>query len=276
MASRMDRYYNDNKVNRSSRNRSLYDKVHNNYSSDIDSVRTINRANELDISKIKDIVNDRETYKRERKLKEAIGESNLKIDIPSNKMSNDPEYDIMDVKTETIEKENIKSDKNYDISDVLTKAKDEYTLDDKNRNLKDLEYTDLNSLNLHNKEYKNSEAELRDLISTINNTSKYNQLSDDIGLLDSLKADTMVGDASSIKKVLDEEKKVDRKDDTKELDKSFFTSTMDFSAEDFDEVLAKKQGKKKKITIIIIILLIILIVILTLYFFGVFDFITNK
>ena len=276
MASRMDRYYSDKKVNRSSRNQDLYEKVHNNYSSDINSVRTINRVNEFDISRMKDIVNDRETFKRERKLKEAIDNSNLKIDIPSSKMSNEPEYDILDIKTEKIKKKIESKDRNYDISDVLTKAKDEYSPDEKNRNLKDLEYTDLNNLNLHKKEYKNSEAELRDLISTINNTSKYNNLGDDIGLLDSLKADTVVGDASSIKKVLDEEKREIRKDDTKELDKSFFTSTMDFSEVDFDEALAKSQSKKKKIIIIIIILLVVIITILTLYFFGVFDFIKGK
>ena len=276
MASRMDRYYSNKKTNRSSRNKELYEKVHNNYSSEIDSVRTINSSNEFDMSRIKDIVNDRETYKRERKLKEAIGRSNLKIDIPSSKLSDDPEYDIMDIETQKLEDNKEAKNKNYDISDVLTKAKDEYSPDEKNRNLKDLEYTDLNNLNLHKKEYKNSEAELRDLISTINNTSKYNQLGDDIGLLDSLKADTMVGDASSIKKVLEEERKEIRKDDTKELDKSFFTSTMDFSEIDFDEEAARAQNKKKKVTLVVIVLLIIIITVLTLYFFGVFDFITNK
>ena len=62
MASRMDRYYSDKKVNRSSRNQDLYEKVHNNYSSDINSVRTINRVNEFDISRMKDCSIEEKEY----------------------------------------------------------------------------------------------------------------------------------------------------------------------------------------------------------------------
>ena len=36
--------------------------------------------------------------------------------------------------------------------------------DNKNRNLKDLDYEDLNKLNLHKKEYKDSEDELKDAV----------------------------------------------------------------------------------------------------------------
>lgn len=275
MASRMDRYYSDSKSNRSSRNQELYDRVYNDYS-DIDAIKTIKRSNEIDISKLRSVVKDRETYKKERKLKETMDRSNLKFDIKSNDSKDTPAYDILDIKPETVKDDIKKEVKNYDISEVLNKAKDEYEEDDKNRSLKDLEYTGLNSLNLHNKEYKNSEAELKDLIDSIHNTSKYNKLGDDIGLLDSLKADTMVGDATSIKRVLEEEKQEEKKDDTKELDKSFFTSTMDFSEVDFDEAKALKEAKKRKITVVVIILLVIVILVLCLYFFGVFDFITKK
>lgn len=278
MASRMDRYYQNNnkRVDRSTKNKDLYKKINSEYSKNIDSVSSINRYNEIDISKIKDIVNDRETYKKEKELRQTMKNSSLKLNIPNEQMNDKPVYDIMDIKPEKIEKiENI-IPKNYDLSDVLNKAKDDYSENDtRNRNLKNLEYTDLNSLNLHNKEYKDSEAELKDLINTIHNTSKLHKLGDDVGLLDELKADTMVGDASSIKKVLEEEIKEEKKDDTKELDKSFFTSTYDFSDDDFDEVLARKHGKRKKIIIIIIISLVVAVTISTLYFLGIFDFHTN-
>ena len=274
MASRMDRYYksSNSSMERSRKNKDLYKKVHNESRSGIDSISSISRANEIDISKIKDIVSDRESFKKERKLKESIGNSGLNIDIPSKKSSDD-NYDIVDIKPEKISVgEEKKVVKNYDLSDVLNKAMDEYNEDDsKNRNLKNLEYTDLNSLNLHKKEYKNSELELKDMIKSIHNTSNLNKIGDDALLLDSLKSDTMVGD-SSIKKVLEQDKEEEQKDSTKELDKSFFTNTFDFADEDFDELLARKKGKKKKIIIAIIICLLVAGVICALYFTGIISF----
>lgn len=275
MASRMDRYYqsNNKRIDRSTKNKDLYKKVNTN-SKDIASISSINRYNEIDISKIKDIVNNRETYKKEKELRQTMQNSSLKFSIPEE-MNDNPVYDVMDIKPEKIEKIELTTPKNYDLSDVLNKAKDEHNENDtKNRNLKNLEYTDLNSLNLHNKEYKDSEAELKDLINTIHNTSKLHKLGDDVGLLDELKADTMVGDASSIKKVLEKEINEEKKDDTKELDKSFFTSTYDFNDDDFDEELAK-HSKKKEIIIVIIISLVVAITISTLYFLGILNFHTK-
>ena len=113
---------------------------------------------------------------------------------------------------------------------------------------------------------------VKDLLNSSHNTDKMNNLDDDVGLLDELKADTMIGKDTSIKKVLEEEKKDEKKDDTKELDKSFFTSTFDFADEDFDEELAKKKGKKKKIIVIIIIALLVAATLITLYFLGIINF----
>lgn len=270
MASRMDRYYSSSNtgMERSRKNKDLYKKVHNE-SRGIDSINSVSRANEIDLSRLKNIVSDREAFKKERKLRESIGNSSLNIDIPSKMDNSDTTYDVMDIKPSKIEVEDTKEEvKNYDLSDVLNKAMDEYTeSDSKNRNLKNLEYTDLNNLNLHKKEYKNSELELKDMIKSIHNTSNLNKLGDDALLLDSLKADTMVGD-SSIKKIIEQDKVETRKDDTKELDKSFFTNTFDFADEDFDELLARKHSKKKKIIIAIIICLLVAGIICALYFMG--------
>lgn len=269
MASRMDRYYQDKskKMNRSARNKDLYNSAVN-----VDTIKYVNTANEIDISKLKEIVNNREAYKKEKKLRQTVENSRLKIDIPENTDNTDNKtYDIMDLKIDR--KKDVEQHKNYDLSDVLSKAKNDYNEDDsKNRNLKNLEYKDLNNLNLRKKEYKDSEAELKDLINSIHNTSKLNKLDDDVGLLDELKADTMIGNDTSIKKVLEKEKNLEKKDDTKELDKSFFTSTYDFADEDFDEEYARKKGKKKKIIIAIIIALLVAGTLITLYFLGIINF----
>lgn len=274
MASRMDRYYNssNSSMERSRKNKDLYKRVHNESRSEIDSLRSVSRANEIDLSKLKSIVSDREAYKKERKLRQTIDKSSLNIDIPSKK-DDIESYDIMDVEPSKLEVEKeVEEPKNYDLSDVLNKALDDYNeSDSKNRNLKNLEYTDLNNLNLHKKEYKNSELELKDMIKSIHNTSNLNKLGDDALLLDSLKADTMVGD-SSIKKVIEQDKVEVNKDDTKELDKSFFTNTFDFDDEDFDELLARKHSKKKKIIIAIIICLLVAGTLCALYFTGIINF----
>lgn len=274
MASRMDRYYKSGNtgMERSRKNKDLYKRVHNE-SSGIDSIDSISRANEIDLSKLKNIVSDRESFKKERKLKESIGNSGIDIDIPDKKIVDEDFYDVMDVTPEKIDSVNSKEKiKNYDLSDVLSKARDDYNeSDSKNRNLKNLEYTDLNNLNLHKKEYKNSELELKDMIKSIHNTSNLNKVGDDALLLDSLKSDTMVGD-SSIKKIIEQDKKEEKRDDTKELDKSFFTNTFDFDDEDFDELLARKHGKKKKIIIAIIICLLVAGSICALYFTGIINF----
>ena len=274
MASRMERYYNSTNsgMERSRKNKDLYKRVHNESRSGIDSLRSVSRANEIDLSKLKSIVSDREAYNKERKLRQTIDKSSLNIDIPSKK-DDIESYDIMDVEPSKFEEEKIVEEtKNYDLSDVLNKALDDYSeSDSKNRNLKNLEYTDLNSLNLHKKEYKNSELELKDMIKSIHDTSNLNKVGDDALLLDSLKSDTMVGD-SSIKKVIEQDEKEEKRDDTKELDKSFFTNTFDFDEEDFDELLARKHGKKKKIIIAIIICLLVAGTLCALYFTGIINF----
>ncbi len=276
MASRMDRYYqNKTHVARSTKNKDLYKKVQNIDTNDINVVDTIANVNEIDITKRNNVVRNRESYKREKKLRQAMANSTIKFNVPTEKLE-ESTYDILDINPKKIKSEQKTENKNYDVMDILNKAKDNRDEEeDKNRNLKNLEYKELNSLNLHKKEYKDSEAELKALINTISNTSKLNKLDDDVGLLDELKADTMIGKTSSIKKVLNQQESEVKTDDTKELDKSFFTNTYDFKAEDFDEAFEKKSNTKK-IIIIIIISLVVAITILVLYFLGVFNFKINK
>lgn len=269
MASRMDRYYQkSDHIARSVKNKDLYKQVQNINTSDINSLKTISNVNELDISKINNLTQSRENYKREKRVRQAISNSNIKLNIPVEKNSKDLEYDILDVKPQKIEEITEKTDKNYDVIDVLAKAKDDRCdVDNKNRNLKDLDYDDLNKLNLHKKEYKDSEDELKDLIHNINNPDG----SDDVGLLDDLKENTIPDSSSTIKKVIEQDIAEERKDDTKELDKSFFTSKYDFKDEDFDEMLLRKHKKKKEIIAFIIISSVVVITILIFFLLRIFN-----
>lgn len=85
---------------------------------------------------------------------------------------------------------------------------------------------------------------------------------DDVGLLDDLKADTMVGDAASIKKIINEEKELTREFDNMDVDKSFYTSSFGFTQKDFEELkdMNHKIKKDNKFIITLLIILIVLII----------------
>lgn len=91
---------------------------------------------------------------------------------------------------------------------------------------------------------------------------------DDVGLFDDLKSDTMVGDASSIKKIIDEEKEFTQELDEAKIDKSFYTSSFGLTQRDFEELkdINHKIKKDNKKIIILLIILILLIIIGTIFF----------
>ena len=137
--------------------------------------------------------------------------------------------------------------------------------EDEHRKLSDDQYDFLKKLNAKNEdkqeEIEKEEKELLDVINTIKLSKK--ALEDtDSGLLDDLKSDTMVGDASSIKSIIDEEK--DKKKTledtaTMELDKSFYTSSFGFTKSDFEELKDMNQKIKKSNKFIIVLLVLLII-----------------
>ena len=77
----------------------------------------------------------------------------------------------------------------------------------------------------------------------------------------------MIGDASEIKAVLEEEKAalkddnfIEEDDDKQNMDKSFFTSNLKFKDEDFDELQEMGKNLKKNDTIMNILIFILLVV----------------
>lgn len=250
MASRMDRYYKSELVSsgRSSKNKSLYEQIKDldNYTN-IEGVATIEKTNEIDISKVQEMIKNRENYKKKRQLR-----------------------DILKEEVEELEKiEEVQEiTKNYDIKDLLSKIKDEPIEEQKSRSLKEEQIEILKSLNVKEKpkkvEIEEEEQELKELLNTIASTKALTDLSNvegDVGLLDDLKSDTIVGDAASIKKIIEEEKEKRIEDTNIEIDKSFYTSSFGFTQSDFEE-LKNMNHKIKKSNKFIIVLLIILIVLI--------------
>ena len=250
MASRMDRYYKSELVSsgRSSKNKSLYEQIKDldNYTN-IEGVATIEKTNEIDISKVQEMIKNRENYKKKRQLR-----------------------DILKEEVEELEKiEEVQEiTKNYDIKDLLSKIKDEPIEEQKSRSLKEEQIEILKSLNVKEKpkkvEIEEEEQELKELLNTIASTKALTDLSNvegDVGLLDDLKSDTIVGYAASIMKIIEEEKEKRIEDTNVEIDKSFYTSSFGFTQSDFEE-LKNMNHKIKKSNKFIIVLLIILIVLI--------------
>lgn len=258
MATRMDRYYEKprNPRARSTRNESLYRQIQDlDTYSNIEAVATISKSNEIDITKVKELVRNRENYKKEKKYRSALN-------ITEDKKKEEPDDNFF------------KEEKNYDIMDVLNKAKNDHeTNEGEIRSLKETHYDLLKDINIENNSGKNDNninAEgLKELISniSIDNLSNTN----DGGLFDELKSDTMVGDASSIHKVLEEEKKDQQKiENTAEMDKTFFTSTVGFTEKDFEDLQNMKHHVKRNNTLVIVLIIFVVLIVAALVLFVIF------
>ena len=248
MASRMDRYKEDESriTGRSDRNKSLYKQIEDLDSyTNIAGVATIDNKNSIDLEKVKDLL-------RHSDKKEEI---------------------ILD--EETIEEKELEETRKYDIKDLLSKAKDNDNEESKYRSLSKEHYKLLEELNKRNQQNKKmkemEEVELEELVKTISDMEPVDENSidgDDVGLLDDLKSDTMVGDAASIKKIIEEEKEFTKELDTMKLDNSFYTSSFSFTKRDFEELkdINHKIKKGNKFIIALLILIIILIVVASIYY----------
>lgn len=250
MASRMDRYHKSELVTagRSSKNKSLYEQIKDLDSyTNIEGVASIEKTNEIDISKVQEMIKNRENYKKQKELRHILKEEKEELD-----------------KIDEVEE----ITKNYDIKDLLSKIKDEEVEEPKSRSLNKEQYEMLKSLKRKEDtkkiEVQREEEELKELLNTIASTKALKDLtSADVGLLDDLKSDTVVGDAASIKKIIEEEKEKNIEDTSVELDKSFYTSSFGFTKSDFEELknMNHKIKKGNKFIIVLLVILILLIII---------------
>lgn len=255
MASRMDRYRGaSTSAGRSRKNQSLYDEIKNlDTYSNIEGVATIEHANEIDMNEVRKLLRNRENYKKQR-------EAGI----------------LKEEKKEVVREERPKPvEKNYDINAILKKMKQKQETNiDEHRKLSDDQYDFLKKLNAKNvdiqQEIEKEEKELNNVINTIKLSKKALEETDS-GLLDELKSDTMVGDASSIKSIIDEEKEKQKEledTNTMQLDKSFYTSSFGFTKSDFEELkdMNQKIKKSNKFIIVLLVLLILGIAGAVVYF----------
>lgn len=220
----MERYYKKETQgnSRTKRNTRLYNSIYS-YGkySNIEGIASIDNTNEIDITKVKKMLDNREKYQAERRYRRLTNDDKQVQDLP-----------VMHSKY----KED--NDRTYDIMDVLTKAKEKKEPDDKERVLSKTSYDVLKSLDLKRNTNRRDlyDDGLDSMVQTISNTSALNKL-DDASLAADMFSDlqghnenTQVGKIGDIKELI-KTQQYDKKEQT--MDNSFFTSDLKLKKKDF-------------------------------------------
>lgn len=265
MASRVERFYDKNvdASKRSVKNVDLYKTIYEDETySNIEAVVENPKSNEIDVTKVKELLSKQE---REYRTRNQLVKRNLEIPEVEN---------ISDFE-----------EKNYDIRDILAQAKeDQEEIDEKRpRSLKDIDFEGLRQRLNNSEKYKPEEVEkdlneLRELICTIaGNDTDLNKLATkdlSLDMFASLAASTRElsnDDSDAIKKIIEEAKRIeedkDKVEEKMDLDKSFYTTTLRLRKKDFEkeeDVEENTKGSSKKVTIIILLVAIAIVAV----FFG--------
>ena len=237
MKSRMDKYYDGNDTkDRTSKNQQLYRTIYDEVEySNVEGISVIEKNEKIDINMIRELIN--KNNNNTSKIKQTP------IEIPKV----DSEEDFED-------------DKSYDIRDVLSKAKDNRVVD--NRRISDTKYNALKEDNINDANVK--EEDLKDMIEAISSNSKAYTTN----LLDDLKS---IYDATMLEKI---EEKVEEKPAEKltEIDKSFYTSTLGFKEEDFEDMKEIREDVEQnslltKVLIFVLCLVVVVGIVFLLFHF---------
>lgn len=151
MKSRMDKYYSEKELmQRTSKNDSLYDELYREKQTLSDNMVVLNDADEIDINKIKSMIDSRENYKRAKKFEDVVSPT---------KNNKDEEIDY---KFDEID------DSNYDINEIIEKKRS--TNEEENRVRKlDTKYE--STMEELSEEFLTHEQQLRDLFDTVTQTN---------------------------------------------------------------------------------------------------------
>lgn len=244
MPSRMEKYYETK--SRTSKNKELYRTIYDEAEyTNVEGISVIEKNEKIDIEKIKELING------------------------TNNVNKPKEYKKENIKPLV---EEIEEQKNYDIRDVLNKAKSERT--DKDSRYSNIKYNALKDIDL-NSETKVpdsvDEDQLKSMIEAISNKNKTDLTSD---LLDDLKSICDPNLKKEVKEEMDNQNTQLQNTQLIQdnLDKSFFTSSLDFSSKDFEDLKEIKDNIKKNNILTKILLFILLVIIITGVIFLVYHF----
>lgn len=254
MKSRMDKYQIDvdKKFKRTTKNTELYDEVYDDMYRDTtyQNMRVIDSAKEININKLKNILDDKYDTRQYRTIKN---------------------YSTLDDDFDELKELKSRSRKSYDINEIIDDAKSKRTfIEEAKEKQKFLEFKERNT---KYNEMEKEEKELEELI----NTMTMAKIDDKTGLFDNLKGSDNTIVTKPISSDLDNTKTSNNLDTKTEdnlektlikADKTFYTDSNMFTKNDFEDFgdLSKELNKKGNAGKIIIIILIILILVLSAYF----------
>lgn len=231
MKSRMDKYYKDeDMMQRTSKNDSLYEELYKQKQVPRSNITVIDNVNEIDVTKIKSMVDSREKYKRVRDYEKIVsGIDNYK--------TSEIKYDFDEI-----------DNSNYDINEILKNKRSSKVYDEnKVRRLNNIDY-DIMDRPRREEEY---EDDLLGLGKTMSRTAVREQTD----LFSNLKEDTIKLEKTEVK-------------EDKVTEEEFYTNTTKFDSDDFMDDL-KENTNNNKIFIIVggVAILIAIGVIIYLKFF---------
>ena len=118
MASRMDRYRND--TERSVKNQEIYKQIGDIGSyTNIEGIANINDNNEINISKIKEMLKNRENYQKEKRYRDLLVSEEKTEDLKKDVEEIERKYDIKDVLTDALKKRSIIENDNHKFESSL-------------------------------------------------------------------------------------------------------------------------------------------------------------
>ncbi len=247
MTSRMDRYNNqNNNLSRSKKNKELYEELYSN--TNYSNMVVIDDSNEIDIAKIKEII-DRE--KKEKKIpKEAKVSNNIYESIPE-----------------------VKDDypkKLYDINEVLKEAKNKRDILEEANEKRKREHYSLKSneeleeeLAKTRKVYENLVKEEKELLNIMNTLTNVSSTDMALDMFEDLKP----SENTIVTKPIDRTKtevNIKKIEDNNEDSTEYSTDTFMFNTKDFDGIESMKNEVKRtnlfiKILIFVLTVLIIFV-----------------
>ena len=260
MQSRMDKYQTTEKrkFERTKKNTKLYEDVYDDIYRDTtyQNMQVIDSAKEINLNKLKDILDDKYDTRQYRTLKKYSVED-IDIDKP---FLNEPRQKI------------------YDINEIINDAKSKRAfIEEAKEKQKYMDFTDLRNRKYENKydELEKEEQELEELINTMAIPKQENTETDDaLDILSDLKGNdnTIVTKAVDTSFTIDNTKTDDLKNDIErtlvKADKNFYTDSNMFTKNDFEDfsTLTKELSRESSRKKVIIILLIIIILAACAYF----------
>ena len=253
MQSRMDKYQtsSDIKFERSKKNTKLYDEVYDDVykNADYQNMEVIDSAKEINLNRLKDILDDKYDTRQYRTFKN---------------------YDIEDLDIEQKPIFKTERQRSYDINEIINDAKSKRAfIEEAKEKQKHIDLFD-NRSSKYEKEYKelkNEEKELEELINTMAINRKNEDTNEALDMFEDLKGSENTVVTNPIETSFDNAENMVKtgtvtNDIEKTLikaDKTFYTDSNMFTKNDFEDFSTltrqlKRSSRSKKVIIILIVL----------------------